>query len=172
MAATVFLVTYGCKYFPNIPSMSWGIGLASSFLLSWGIFSIILSYIDQCDQNQVVMYNQLRQNQDSYSDCLKRKEEKIQLLEKEKVDLQHELHQHRLQLEDSLKKQAHLAEDLQILSDQKTSWSSEYALLHNEYVKLIMGDESVNAFSWASNQENKKTVDNPEFSFLKDNVQN
>lgn len=118
------------------------------------------------------MYSQLRQEhecaQNSYNIFLKEKEEKIQALENEKTSLQNELDTVKLMLQDSQKKQAHLSEDLQILSDQKTSWASDYARLHNEYVKLIMDDESMNAFSWASSQEKQ---DHPaEFSFLNNNT--
>lgn len=174
IATLLFLITYGYKYFLCSSSIIWGIGITSSFLLSWGILSLILSYIDRYDQNKELMYTQLHQEyesaQSSYNYFLKEKEEKIQDLEKEKLTLQQELDKVQFLLQDSLKKQAYLAEDLQILSDQKASWSSDYAILHNEYVKLIMRDESMNAFSWISSQEKQNDSTESEFSFPSSNT--
>lgn len=173
--SSLFLIAYGYRYVSTSSSLIWSCGIAISFLISWGLLSLILSYIDQHSLDQEVMYNQLRQEhesvQNSYNVFLKEREDQIQAFENEKIKLQKELDKVQLMFQDSQKKQAHLIEDLQILSDQKTSWASDYARLHNEYVKLIMGDESMNAFSWASRQEKQDgSVDSPEFSCLNNNT--
>ncbi|EPJ31153.1 putative myosin heavy chain [Chlamydia psittaci 06-1683] len=56
-------------------------------------------------------------------------------------------------LHDSCKKQEHMALDLQILADQKNSWLEDYAVLHNEYVRLVAGDETTSVFSWVSGKD-------------------
>lgn len=51
-----------------------------------------------------------------------------------------------------------MALDFQILADQKNSWLEDYALLHNEYVRLVAGDETTSVFSWVSRKDMSSTI--------------
>ncbi len=163
IVSCLFLSVYYYKYINVSSSLLWTLGLFLAFLLSWGIFVFGISFVDEENNEQQQKYNQLANEyseiQISYDKAVHDKSIACEFLEKRAHALESELKECRALLQDSCKKQEHMALDLQILADQKNSWLEDYAVLHNEYVRLVAGDETTSVFSWVSG---KDTVSNRE----------
>ncbi|WP_375793993.1 hypothetical protein O1W69_02875 [Chlamydia sp. 12-01] len=157
VVSCAFLSVYYYKHIATCSSLLWALGLSTAFLLSWGIFVFGISLIDEENDEQKQRYDQLSNEyteiQVSYDKAVLDKAMACEFLEKRAHTLESELQECRALLQDSCKKQEHMALDLQILADQKNSWLEDYAVLHNEYVRLVAGDETTSVFSWVSGKE-------------------
>ncbi|WP_348664136.1 hypothetical protein [Chlamydia vaughanii] len=157
VASCLFLSVYYCKHIATCSSLLWGLGLAGTFLLSWGIFAFSISLIDEENDAQQQKYDRLSEEyagvQVSYDKAVHDKSMACEFLEQRAQSLELELQECRALLQDSCKKQENMALDLQILADQKNSWLEDYAVLHNEYVRLVAGDEATSVVSWVSGKE-------------------
>ncbi|SYX09218.1 ATPase involved in DNA repair [Chlamydia poikilotherma] len=157
VVSCLFLFVYYYKHIGTCSSLLWALGLSTAFLLSWGIFVLGITLIDEENQEQKQKYDQLSNQyaeiQVSYDKAVHDKAMACEFLEKRAHALESELQESRTLLQDSCKKQEHMALDLQILADQKNSWLEDYAILHNEYVRLVAGDETTSVFSWVSGKE-------------------
>ncbi len=157
IVSCLFLSVYYYKYINVSSSLLWDLGLFLSFLLSWGIFVFGISFVDEENNEQQQKYDQLANEyseiQISYDKAVHDKSIACEFLEKRAYALESELKECRALLDDSCKRQEHMALDLQILADQKNSWLEDYAVLHNEYVRLVAGDETTSVFSWVSGKD-------------------
>ncbi|AAP05494.1 conserved hypothetical protein [Chlamydia caviae GPIC] len=157
VVSCLFLSVYYYKYIATYSSLLWALGLSTAFLLSWGIFVFGISLIDEENDEQKQKYDQLSNEyteiQVAYDKVVHDKAMACEFLEKRAQALESELQEYRALLQASCKKQEHMALDLQILADQKNSWLEDYAVLHNEYVRLVAGDETTSVFSWVSGKE-------------------
>ncbi|AHK63387.1 Putative myosin heavy chain [Chlamydia avium 10DC88] len=153
----LFFPIYYYNYFSICPSVLWSLGLACSFVLSWGIFSLGISLVIDERMDRQQQYDRLSEEhagiRSSYDKAVHDKAVACEFLEKRAQSLESDLEKCRALLQESCKKQEHMALDFQILSDQKNSWLEDYALLHNEYVRLVAGDETTSVFSWVSKKE-------------------
>lgn len=157
ITSCIFCLVYCYKYFPIHSSALWSLGLACSFILSWGIFVLGVSLIAKGHEERQKEYDRLSEECDevriSYDKAVHDKAIACEFLEKRAQSLESDLEKCRALLQESCKKQENMALDFQILSDQKNSWLEDYALLHNEYVRLVAGDETTSVFSWVSRKE-------------------
>ncbi|EPP30462.1 hypothetical protein CP8484711_1785, partial [Chlamydia psittaci 84-8471/1] len=126
IVSCLFLSVYYYKYINVSSSLLWALGLFLAFLLSWGIFVFGISFVDEENNEQQQKYNQLANEyseiQISYDKAVHDKSIACEFLEKRAHALESELKECRALLQDSCKKQEHMALDLQILADQKNSW--------------------------------------------------
>lgn len=99
-----------------------------------------------------VLTRELDEKLGTYQQQLQEKAEENTLLISRSQSLEKELQECKELLKEAYKKQEHLSIDLQVLSDQKNSWLEEYAVLHNEYVHRVVGDENI-VFPWMGEQE-------------------
>ncbi len=157
VVSCAFLAVYYYRYINVSFSLLWALGLSLAFLLSWGIFVFGISFVDEENNERQQKYDQLANEyseiQISYDQAIRDKSIACEFLEKRAHALESELKECRAMLHDSCKKQEHMALDLQILADQKNSWLEDYAVLHNEYVRLVAGDETTSVFSWVSGKD-------------------
>ncbi|WP_148174344.1 hypothetical protein [Chlamydia felis] len=163
VVSCLFLSVYYYKHISTCSSLFWALGLSTALLLSWGIFAFGISLIDEENDQQQQKYDQLSNEyadlQVSYGKSVQDKAMACEFLENRAHALESELNECRALLQDSCKKQEHMALDLQILADQKNSWLEDYAILHNEYVRLVAGDETTSVFSWVSGKETTSSSD-------------
>ncbi|WP_082905010.1 hypothetical protein [Candidatus Chlamydia sanziniae] len=146
----IFLSIYCPKYVIGLSLSSgfWSAGLGSAFLLAWGLClqGILLVREENVEKEQ--LYIRVCQELDKLRGIY---EHTVEDKDHEKKMLETKLQEYQMQLREACKKQEHITMDLKILSDQKNSWLEDYAVLHNKYVRLISGDESV-VFPWVSEQ--------------------
>ncbi|EPP34618.1 putative myosin heavy chain [Chlamydia ibidis] len=151
-----FLLLYYFKQPAHFSLFSsfWSLGLAISLVLSWAIFLGCISLVEKEDLEKNQDLSQLTRDysdlQVAYDKLLSEKATACDFLEKRAESLECELQQCRVQLKEALRKQDYLSSDLKVLSDQKTAWLEDYASLHNEYLRLVSGDETTSLFSWVS----------------------
>lgn len=152
IVSSVFLGAICSQQLLPMEPLIWRIGIVSTFLLSWGIFAFTLASVDQFDREQQSKRDQYEKEQEQkysvYEAQLKEHEDRCRDLDRKHNVLQDELQQVRLQLNEVNKQKENLAEDLQILSDQKTSWMADYAELHNQYIKLMSDGGAIDVFSF------------------------
>lgn len=157
----IFIFVY-YEYFSIDSSALWSLGLVSSFVLSWGICTLGISLISEERTKKKHQYDRLSEEyaevQASYDQAVRDKAIACEFLEKRTQSLESDLEKYRALLQESCKKQENMALDFQILADQKNSWLEDYALLHNEYVRLVAGDETTSVFSWVSRKDMSSTI--------------
>ncbi len=142
----------GTTLFPGL----WISGLGSVFIIAWGLFWLGGTFVIKEEEKVVSRLDQLTREMDEnrsiyQQDIQKKIQENVSLVSRSQ-SLERELQDCQELLKEAYKKQKHLAIDLQVLSDQKNSWLEDYAILHNEYIHLVAGDEGV-VFPWVSEQE-------------------
>lgn len=153
----IFCIVFSIKFFgDSVFSILWIVGLESVFLISWGVFWLAGTMLTEAENKKTlqleVLTRELDEKLGTYQQQLQEKAEENTLLISRSQSLEKELQECKELLKEAYKKQEHLSIDLQVLSDQKNSWLEEYAVLHNEYVHRVVGDENI-VFPWMGEQE-------------------
>lgn len=142
LAFFCFPILYGlmCLCSGRVP-FAWGLGLAITFMISLGIFALWIVLLKEKrlkDQNlRENLESQCIQLKESYDKEVKEREVSCSFWEQRVQLLSNELENCRSQLQESSRSQERLALDLQILSEQKSTWLEGYTELYNEYIRLV-----------------------------------
>lgn len=159
--SVVGAIFFGLALCNNFPvSVFWGGLLTVSFIISYGILLLSVSLVEGHIKEKAVSLSELTAShnslQDSYNREVQERKEKEFLAQSKITALEQELSVSHEQLQEVSRKYTHASEDLQILIDQRDSWLKDYMTLHQEYVRVVAGDEENVIFPWKVFQGNSE----------------